>query len=50
MEADLGDALKTIEDLERRLLESDETLAEANGHIGALLDVVDKMEDAKKAD
>jgi phosphotransferase system glucose/maltose/N-acetylglucosamine-specific IIC component len=50
MEADLGDALKTIEDLERRLLESDETLAEADGHIGALLDVVDKMEDAKEAD
>jgi len=47
LESDLGEALETIEGLERRVLESDRTLAEANGHIGALLDHIDTMEGKK---
>lgn len=50
LEADLEDALKTIEDLQSRLRSSDETLAEANGHIGALLDHIDTMESGRQAD
>jgi hypothetical protein len=48
MEADLGDALETIEDLEQRLQDSDATLAQANGHIDALLDVIDTLEGRKE--
>jgi|GEM_PF-1192998 uncharacterized membrane protein len=48
LESDLSEALGTIESLEQRLLESDKTLAEANGHIGALLDHIDTMEGKKE--
>jgi hypothetical protein len=48
LEKDLGEALQTIESLEERLLESDKTLAEANGHIGALLDHIGTMEAEKE--
>lgn len=48
MERDLGGALKTIEDLEERLVESDEALANARSDIGALLDHIDTMEATKE--
>lgn len=48
MERDLGGALKTIEDLEERLVESDEALASARSDIGALLDHIDTMEATKE--
>lgn len=48
MERDLGEALETIESLEQRLQESDQTLADANGHIGALLDHIDTIEAEKE--
>ncbi len=48
VQADLQDALTTIEDLEGRLLASDQRLAEANGHIGALLGHIDRIEARKE--
>ncbi len=47
LESDLREAVDTIQELEQRLVESDESLAKAQTDIGALLDLVDTIE-AKK--
>lgn len=44
LENELQDAVNTIEDLEARLVESDESLAKAQADIGVLLDHIDTIE------
>lgn len=48
IEVDLREALKTIEELEERLRQDDLSLAEANGHIAALLDHMSRLGEAKE--
>lgn len=45
---DLGEALRTVEQLERRLLESDEALVQARSEIEFLCDRVDTMDPDKE--
>jgi hypothetical protein len=47
LQNELQEAVDTIQELEGRLVESDETLAKAQGDIGTLLDYIDTIE-AKK--
>lgn len=49
LEEDLSDALKTVEGLERRLVASDEALAQARSDIDFLLDHIDTLEAEKES-
>lgn len=49
LETNLAEALKAIEDLEERLVDSDSALASARSDIGDLLDHIDTMEAEKEA-
>jgi len=48
LESDLQEAVDTIQDLEKRLVESDEALAKAQADIGSLLDYIDTVEAQKE--
>ncbi|MGO9320253.1 MAG: hypothetical protein ACLQBY_05565 [Solirubrobacteraceae bacterium] len=48
LESDLQEAVDTIQDLEQRLVESDEALGKAQTDIGSLLDYIDTMEGQKE--
>ncbi len=48
LESDLQDAVETIQKLEQRLVESDESLGKARTDIEVLLDHIDTIEDKKE--
>lgn len=50
LQRELQDAVETIQDLEQRLVESDESLAKAQADIEFLLDHIDTMEAEKEED